>query len=155
MPTVNPRVNVTLSPSLDALVQRFAQLQRRSKSQVLRELLEAAEPALQRAVALMDAASRAGPEVMAGLSDSLLRAQERVEDALAGSLARIDDRADLVRQAEAVRGRAPAGARGATAERTGRQPGGSGVGNPPSSNRGVRSSDRGPGKARKAPTGGV
>ena len=57
MPTVNPRINVTLSPQLDLIVQRMATCQRVSKSQVLRELLEAAEPALQRAVVLMEAAA--------------------------------------------------------------------------------------------------
>ena len=76
MPTVNPRINVTLSPSLDLLVVRLAAMQRMSKAQVLRELLEAAEPALQRAVTLMEAASKAAPGVLSGLRDSLSRAQD-------------------------------------------------------------------------------
>ena len=147
MPTTNPRVNVTLSPSLDLLVTRFAVHQRASKSQVLRELLEAAEPALQRAVALMDAASRAGPGVLSGLADSLLRAQERVEDVLAGSLARIDE-ADLVAQAEAVKGRRVGRATDARGTRAAgaRPTRGPGAGNPPASNRGVKSVGKGPTK---------
>ena len=44
MPTLNPRINVTLAPSSDSLVQRLATFQGVSKSQVLRELLDAAEP---------------------------------------------------------------------------------------------------------------
>ena len=134
MPTINPRVQVTLSPSLDALVIRFARLQRSSKSQVLRELLEAAEPGLQRVVALMEAASKAAGNVHSGLSASLQRSQEAAEDALAITLSRMDRATDdLVSQAEAVRGRRPARRpqRGASAS--------SAAKNPPSSNRGVKS----------------
>ena len=46
MPTVNPRINVTLSLSLFGMVDELAKHQRVSKSMVLRELLEASEPAL-------------------------------------------------------------------------------------------------------------
>lgn len=108
MPTTNPRVNVTLSPALDALVSRLAGHQGVSKSQVLRELLETAEPALQRVVALMDAASSARTELHTGLSRSLGRAQDAIEDGLAVAMARIDaGTVDLVSQAEGVRGRRP------------------------------------------------
>jgi hypothetical protein len=153
MPTVNPRVNVTLSPALDALVTRLAVHRNVSKSQVLRELLEAAEPALQRAVALMDAASRAAPEVLSGLADSMLRAQERIEDVLAGSLGRVEQ-ADLVRNAQAVRGRRRPAPGGATEERQPAPAGASRGANPPSSNRGVRSTAGGPGKPGKSPRRG-
>ena len=46
MPTINPRINVTLSPSLYGMVGELAKYQRVSRSMVLRELLEASEPAL-------------------------------------------------------------------------------------------------------------
>ena len=109
MPTVNPRVNVTLSPTLDALVSKLAKLQGVSKSQVLRELLEAAEPALQRAVALMEAASKATGDVLSGLAESLEKAQDKAEAQLSAHLAYLDAaQIDLVEQAQAVRGRRPA-----------------------------------------------
>ncbi|MBE7504653.1 MAG: ribbon-helix-helix protein, CopG family [Verrucomicrobiales bacterium] len=114
MPTSNPRVNVTLSPKLDALVADLARHQRISKSQVLRELLDAAEPALQRAVILMDAASKAMPEVRAGLSRSLEGAQAEAEGILSGLLSELDTATvDLVDRAEAVKGRRPSRASGA------------------------------------------
>jgi hypothetical protein len=134
MPTLNPRTNVTLSPSLDLLVQRLAVHQRCSKAQVLRELLETVQPSLTRAVALMDAAAKASPEVLAGLAKSFERAQERAEDVLAGAISRIDQaQGDLVTQAEVVRGRRP--------QRDAKRHGGGdgGAPNPPSSNRGVKS----------------
>lgn len=155
MPTANPRVNVTLPPALDVLVSRLAVHRSVSKSQVLRELLEAAEPALQRAVALMDAASRAAPEVLSGLADSMMRAQERIEDVLAGSMHRLEH-ADLVTKAEAVKGRRvgrATDARGSSAA-GGRPERAPGAGNPPSSNRGVRSTAGVPGKPGKAPSRG-
>jgi hypothetical protein len=135
MTTTNPRVQVTLSPSLDTLVRRLSMHQRTSKSQVLRELLEAAEPALQRAVVLMDAASKATAEVREGLARSLNGAQDVAEDQVAVLLSRMDRvTRDLVSEAEAVRGRRPVrvaqpSARVAFQARK----------DPPSSNRGVRS----------------
>ena len=106
MPTSNPRTNVTLSPSLDLLVMRLATMQRTSKSQVLRELLQAAEPALQRAVVLMEAAERATSNVHEGLAKSLSEAQDLAEAQLAGHFEQIDAMtSDLVAQAEGVRGR--------------------------------------------------
>lgn len=134
MPTLNPRVNVTLSPSLDALVSQLARLERVSKSQVLRELLEAAEPALQRAVALMDAASKASKEVRAELARSLDQAQDGLEADLSVRLASLDAAStDLVALAETVTGRRPARKPLRLA------PGAGKAQDPPPSNRGVKS----------------
>lgn len=108
MPTLNPRVNVTLSPSLDMLVGRLAALERVSKSMVLRELLEAAEPALQAAVALMDAAEGAGVEARNRIANDM----QKTIDAAAGvqhlalQVAANNTR-DIVAEAEAIRGRRP------------------------------------------------
>ena len=108
MPTVNPRINVTLSPSLDLLVVRLAAMQRMSKAQVLRELLEAAEPALQRAVTLMEAASKAAPGVLSGLRESLSRAQDKAEAQLAEQFSYMDGTSkDLVDLAQTIRGKRP------------------------------------------------
>lgn len=138
MPTFNPRVNVTLSPSLFDLVGRLATLQGASRSQVLRELLEAAEPALQRAVALMQAAERSKGAVREGLGDSLMRAQDRIEAELGKHLDLVDSTThDLVEMAERIEGRRP----GRTRESGGAR-GGAGAPNPPASNRGVKSPER-------------
>ena len=110
MPTVNPRVNVTLSPSSDVLVTRLAELQKVSKSQVLRDLLDAAEPALQRVATLMEAAARSRGEVLDGLAQGLQRAQDHIEGAVSAHLVHLDAvlGPDLVEAAQAVRGRRPA-----------------------------------------------
>lgn len=152
MPTQNPRVNVTLSPTTDALVGRMARLQRVSKSQVLRELLEAAEPALQRAATLMEAAAEARDAVKANLGRDLDRAQAQAERAMAKMTANLDSlTVDLVGLAEAVRSRRPA--RGAEVAPQARAPRPSASRNPPASNRGVKSTDTG-GKPSAKRSGG-
>ena len=157
MPTINPRINVTLSPSLDHLVVRLAAMQRLSKSQVLRELLEAAEPALQRAVTLMESAASATSAVKENLARSLSRSQDKVEAHLAHLMTEMDQTsADLVQQAQAIRGRRPGVSRrslppAAAAPRRPPSEAARGVKNPPASNRGVKSTKRG---KREATTGG-
>ncbi len=138
MPALSPRVQVSLSPSLDSLVERMAALQRISKSQVIRDLLQAAEPALVRAVALMQAAEGAPQQLLDQLGGSLLRAQERIEDQAAAALARLDNvTSDLVSQAEEVRGRRPPSRRHPA--RSGEGAAAAPPSNPPPSNRGVKS----------------
>lgn len=143
MPTLNPRTQVTLSPSLDRLVVRLASMQRMSKSQVLRELLEAAEPALQRAVVLMEAASTATAQVHDGLARSLSQAQDSLEARMQRELAKMDAMAaDLVAQAESVRVRRPARGTRSVPELVGAGDKARGRPNPPPSNRGVKSVKR-------------
>ena len=152
MPTVNPRINVTLSPQLDLIVQRMATCQRVSKSQVLRELLEAAEPALQRAVVLMEAAAGMADAMKEGFAQSLDSAQSKAEAHLAAAMHQMDQTTlDLVQQAEAIRGRRPSARKAEPSSSDSSPNGGAPVApraaraaqNPPSSNRGVKSTKRG------------
>jgi hypothetical protein len=108
MPTVNPRVNVTLSPSLDALVSQMAGLERVSKSSVLRELLEAVEPSLRQAVALMEAAKGASANARKNIvrdMDNSIKAAEAVQGLMLSVAA--NHTRDMVVEAEAIRGRRP------------------------------------------------
>lgn len=144
MPAINPRVQVTLSPSLYELCSAMARAQRVSRSQVLRELLEAAEPALQRVVALMRAAERAKGAVKAGFGEQMLRSQRVLEGELEKQLALVTGvETDLVTLAERIEGRRPA--RAAEPHTAGGAPR-----NPPASNRGVKSR----GTGRKSQQGG-
>ena len=107
MSTENPRVHVTLSPGLHALVSRFAAIQRTSRSDVLRELLEAAAPSLERAVALMEAAAKAKPEMLRGMASAMAESQARIEGLLEGAMSMAEATQDLVEQAQAVKARRP------------------------------------------------
>jgi hypothetical protein len=144
MTTLNPRVNVTLSPSLDSLVCQLATYERISKSMVLRELLEAAEPALRQAVALMEAAKGASVNARKTLAQDLDQNIRDAEQIAAGQLEILANHTrDLVDHAQSVRGRRPSRATPPAA--------GKAVGHaraktvakkrkdPPTSNRGVKS----------------
>ncbi|MNF74320.1 hypothetical protein D3C85_1059950 [compost metagenome] len=67
MPTLKPRVQVTLEPQTHAVIERLAQLQGRTRGAVIAELLDAVAPALARTVALLEAASDAPRQVKEGL----------------------------------------------------------------------------------------
>lgn len=148
MPTINPRINVTLSPSLYAMVGELAKHQRVSRSSVIRELLEASEPALAQVVAMLQAANTmndAAKQRMLQDMDSTIKSLEnKAEQALALAAGVTSD---LVNQAEAIRGRRPARQPGRKRS-AGGLPGRSSAaavdhqrpGRPPSSNRGVKSS---------------
>jgi hypothetical protein len=147
MPTLNPRINVTLSPSLDSLVSRLAGLERVSKSMVLRELLEAAEPSLVHAVALMEAAQGAGAKARKNLVRDLesgIKAAEGTSELMLQNMA--FQTRDLVTVAQEVKGRRPArGGRLAppltapVSRSAGRSRSGVLASRPPLSNRGVKS----------------
>ena len=147
MPTINPRINVTLSPSLDSLVTRLAALERVSKSMVLRELLETAEPSLVHAVALMEAAQGASANARKAIAQDLssaIKATEATSELMMQNLT-LHTR-DLVSEAQAVKGRRPARGRRVAPPVTGSAPrpagrpvrASSAAKRPPSSNRGVK-----------------
>src|SRR3954469_16588888 len=112
MPTSNPRVNVTLSPTLHQLVDDLARMQRVSKATVLRELLEASEPVLMQAVAMMKAADEMSSEARKKVARDMERTLKSVEKKAAATLEMAAGiTSDLVAEAEAIRGRRPARAR--------------------------------------------
>lgn len=67
MPTIKPRVQVTLEPETHAVIERFAQLQGRTRGSVIAELLDSVAPSLTRTVALLEAAFEAPKSVKNGL----------------------------------------------------------------------------------------
>lgn len=148
MPTVNPRINVTLSPSLFAMVEELAKHQRVSRSMVLRELLEASEPALSQVVSMLKAASdmsdAAKQRLQQDMGEAITNLESKAEQALALAAGVT---ADLVAQAEAIRGRRPArqlaskrSAGGLPGRNSAAEVGHQRPARPPSSNRGVKSS---------------
>ena len=104
MPTINPRINVTLSPSLYGMVGELAKYQRVSRSMVLRELLEASEPALAQVVAMMRAAEdmseAAKSRLLTDMDSALVKLEATKDEALALAAGAT---ADLVAQAESIR----------------------------------------------------
>lgn len=112
MPTKNPRLSVVLSPAVASTLAAIAQETGSSASSLVRGLLEQAAPALERMLQLVRAAKAAQGQIGDGVRGSM----DRVVDDLHAALAVADERtgrvvADLVTQAEGVKGRRRPGAR--------------------------------------------
>lgn len=67
MPTLKPRIAITLDQETYDVVARLAELQSRSKGSVVADLVESVLPPLRRTVALLEAAQQAPEDVKAGL----------------------------------------------------------------------------------------
>lgn len=114
MPSSNPRLSVVLPPSLAATLAALSAETGDSASSLVRGLLEQAAPALERMLELVRAAKAAKGQIGEGLRGSMDRVIDDLHDALAVADARTGRVvADLVSQAEGVRGRRRRGARGA------------------------------------------
>lgn len=67
MPTLKPRVQVTLEPSTHEVIERLAKLQGRTRGAIIADMLNSVAPSLTRTVALLEAAMEAPNEVKRGL----------------------------------------------------------------------------------------
>ena len=104
MPTMKPRIAVTLEKHVYETVERLAQLQRKSRGKVVAELLEAIHEPLMRTVALLDAAAEAPEEVKRGLRNVIEGVESSLVGAAGGGLAQMDWlRARVTRDARAAR----------------------------------------------------
>lgn len=81
MPTIKPRVQVTLEPYDHEVIERLAALQGRTRGAVIADLLHEVIPALARTVALLEAAASAPEQVKKGL--------RRVVDSVHDDLVRV------------------------------------------------------------------
>nr|WP_019364377.1 hypothetical protein [Pseudomonas luteola] len=71
MPTLKPRVQVTLEPETHNVIERMAALQGCSRGALIADLVETVVPALARTVALLEAAREAPGQVRQGLIDAV------------------------------------------------------------------------------------
>lgn len=123
MPAINPRITITLTPQIHALLRRLSELTTSSQSALVGELLQTSQPVFERMVQALEAAERLKAESLQGsaqISESLAIAQGRLEQQLGLSLDfAVEGQSTLLHKAEAVvsrRGRASEGSpRGAPA----------------------------------------
>jgi hypothetical protein len=141
MPTDKPRVNVTLSVEDFELLSRLAKQQKRSRSDMLRDLFQTIRPVLERVAVVTEAALRAQSTARQGLIDSAEKAEAELLPMVQQALGQFDlFVADVQQQAAAAderAGGAPAAPRPAP--------------EPPASNTGVRSAPSAPRKPAKPP----
>lgn len=142
MPTNNPRLTITLQPTLAAQLRRLSQLTGNSQSALIAELLEGSTPIFDRMIVLLEAADKAKEAIKGQAVEGLDIAQAKLEKQLGLALDTWDEAATpLLEEMEAITRRrgAKAPARkpaGGTAPR-GAPPAGAQA--TPPSNRGVRS----------------
>lgn len=132
MPTKNPRITVTLTSAVHAVLKRISALTGNSQSAIVGDLLAETLPVLERMAKVMEAAQAAKDHTRQEIAAGLERAQARVEEQLGLLVGEADEvLRPLLDDAEKVRrrrGRAARVARGTAAP----APAG-----PPMSNRGV------------------
>ena len=111
MPTSLPRVQVTLSKPLFATVTRLAELQSRSRSAVISELVDEIHPVLQRVVVVLEAAAHAQSDLKTGLRRSYEQAEAEILPHVEKAMAQFDWLTrDTVTRLEGGAGQAPRGA---------------------------------------------
>jgi hypothetical protein len=133
MNATNPRLSVTLQPSLAAQLRKLSELTGNSQSAIIGDLLDGSGPVFDRLIQVLEAAKTAKESMRGKLADDLEQAQGKMENALGIVMEGFDQfTGSLLDEAEAVTRRA----RKAPAKR-----GHSGIGAAaptPISNRGVR-----------------
>lgn len=137
MPTKNPRLSVTLTPELGAVLDRLSALTGNSKSALVADLLGEAVPIFQRMITVLEAAHTLKAQASGGMAEigaGLARAQARMESQLGLCLDHLDEGVrPILDAAEKVTRR---GARGLGAA----HPRAMRSGATPMSNRGVKNS---------------
>lgn len=79
MAGTNPRISVTLKPSLDAAIHRLSEATGQSKSSLVAEILEQAEPVFARMATVIEAAKTATKEAKERMAANLDEAQSKLE----------------------------------------------------------------------------
>lgn len=114
MPTLNPRLSVTLTPAVAAVLREMSQLAGNSQSAIVGELLETSLPVLSRVVAAMRAAKTIEASAKSEIAAGLERAQAKLEAQLPLLMGEIDEGfGPLLQAAEAVQRRGAPTAAGA------------------------------------------
>lgn len=112
MPAVNPRISVTLRPSLDAVLRRLSEVSGQSRSSFIAEMLEQSEPVFERMAVILETARNATEEAKSRMASNLDEAHERLLEhaGLIGDLFE-DHIVDLVGDVEGIARRKVGGAR--------------------------------------------
>lgn len=137
MPAVNPRLTITLKPSLAAQLRKLSGLTGNSQAALISDLLEGTEEVLAKMIVVLEAANEAHAELRGKLAADLGAAHEQLESQLGLALGDLDRiGSDLVTEVETIKRRRPARRGGDAARRPAPARGASPT---PMSNRGVRS----------------
>lgn len=106
MPTQNPRLTITLTPEVSAVLRQLSELTGNSQSATVGELLQMTLPVFERVAAGIKAAKEIQDSARAEIAEGLDRAQAKVEAQLGIVMADMDEgMRPLLEAAEKVRRR--------------------------------------------------
>jgi hypothetical protein len=106
MPTQNPRLTITLTPEVAAVLKSMSEASGNSQSSIVGELLQASVPVFERVTSAIAAAREMEQSAKDEIAAGLERAQKRLEKQLPLHLATIDEGLrPLLEHAEEVRRR--------------------------------------------------
>jgi hypothetical protein len=91
MPTLNPRITITLTPAVATVLRELSKLAGNSQSAIVGELLETSLPVFERVVAALRAADTIQSSAKAEIAAGLDRAQAKLEGQLGLLLEDMDD----------------------------------------------------------------
>lgn len=103
MPAKNPRLTITIEPTLHAQLRRLSELTGNSQSGLISELLDGAGPTLDRVIKVLEIAQDAKDAIRGKLADEMDAAQAKVEAQLGLALDAFEDMsAPLIDMAETI-----------------------------------------------------
>ena len=118
MPTLNPRISVTLTPAVSAVLKELSVLSGNSQSSMVAELLETSVPIFEKVCTVLRAAATVQESAKTQFRVNLERAHEALEAQMGLELGRVDEIArPLLEAAEKVQRRG--GGRARTGGRSG------------------------------------
>ena len=107
MPAINPRITITLEPSVHALLQRLSSLTKESQSSIVSDLLSQTAPVLERVITVLEAANAASSHLKTETAARLDAAQTKIEAQLGLVFGAVEDSLrPLLDEAEKVKRRA-------------------------------------------------
>lgn len=79
MPTLNPRLTITLEPTLAAQLRRLSELTGNSQSKLISEMLEGSTEVFDRLIKVLEAAEVAKGSIKGKAAEDMKHAQQRME----------------------------------------------------------------------------
>lgn len=106
MPAKNPRLTMTLTPTIAAQLRRLSELTGNSQAALVSELLEGQEKVFAKLIHVLEAAHLAKGQMVSGLTEDMEKAQAKIEAQLGLALENFDEGfAPLVAEAEKIKRR--------------------------------------------------
>lgn len=107
MPATNPRISVTVTPSVEAVLTRLAVATGQSKSSFIAELLESSMPVFERMATVIEAAKQAKDTLKSQTVKDMEEAESRLHEILGVTMDIFDEStAPILKEAERVQRRA-------------------------------------------------